>query len=210
MKHNPNNSKLVGVVFFLFLMVVGIYVGGGKGKSVFPDDVKLKSLLATATQSFGFDERLKQDHCLIQGPLPDHNCTPGAVFTDATPEVICVSGYTKTVRNVSAKLKKEVYGEYGLDSHQELGTYEVDHLIPLELGGNNDIANLFPEAAIPIPGFQEKDLVENYLHQEVCSGRVLLDSAQKQIANDWVAVYLTLSSKQILELKGQFKSWVKN
>jgi hypothetical protein len=30
---------------------------------------------------------------------------------------------------------------------QPRGAYEVDHLIPLELGGDNVIANLWPEAA---------------------------------------------------------------
>jgi 5-methylcytosine-specific restriction endonuclease McrA len=30
---------------------------------------------------------------------------------------------------------------------QQHGAFEVDHLIPLELGGDNVIANLWPEAA---------------------------------------------------------------
>ena len=31
----------------------------------------------------------------------------------------------------------------------------------LELGGSNDIKNLWPEAALPTPGFHEKDAVED-------------------------------------------------
>jgi 5-methylcytosine-specific restriction endonuclease McrA len=50
-------------------------------------------------------------------------------------------GYTKKVRNVPVEMKREVYEEYGVTSHDP-GDYEVDHLIPLELGGSNSIKNL--------------------------------------------------------------------
>ena len=67
--------------------------------------------------------------------------------------------------------------------------YEVDHLISLELGGSNEIANLWPEAASPTPGFHQKDQVENYLHDQVCSGAISLREAQNEIATNWLAVY---------------------
>ncbi len=57
------------------------------------------------------------------------------------------------------------------------------------MGGSNDIANLWPEAAEPKPGFHEKDQVENYLHDQVCSGRMTLTDAQRMAATDWLAVY---------------------
>ena len=59
----------------------------------------------------------------------------------------------------------------------------------MELGGSNDIANLWPEAAEPWPGFHEKDKVENYLHEEVCAGRIPLAQAQSEIANNWLEFY---------------------
>src|SRR5207244_2340227 len=95
---------------------------------------------------------------------------------------------TKSVRNVSSEEKRQVYAEYGIASHQP-GEYEADHLIPLELGGSNDIANLWPEAAEPRPGFHEKDMVENYLHQQVCAGVMSLQDAQQKIATNWLQVY---------------------
>lgn len=150
------------------------------------------------------DERTQTATCQAIGGLPDHACTPGAIFPQASVETICVKGYTQTVRNVSVSLKKKVYQEYGLAYPQARGAYEVDHLIPLELGGNNDIANLFPEAAQPTPGFHEKDLVENYLHQEVCAKQVNLAATQQQIAIDWISVYRTLTPDQINELKRAF------
>jgi 5-methylcytosine-specific restriction endonuclease McrA len=49
------------------------------------------------------------------------------------------------VRNVPAEMKRQVYHEYGITSHGS-GEYEIDHLIPLELGGSNSIKNLWPES----------------------------------------------------------------
>jgi hypothetical protein len=99
-----------------------------------------------------------------------------------------VPGYAKAVRNVPEDVKDEAYREYGVTSH-EPGQYEVDHLISLELGGSNDISNLWPEAANPRPGYHEKDKVENYLHKQVCDGKMSLEEAQRLIAGDWLSVY---------------------
>ena len=130
----------------------------------------------------------KTSGCLAHGGLPDSACTPGAIFTNATLQQICVYGYTRSVRNVPYSEKDQAYAEYGIDHHSS-GQYEIDHLIPLELGGSNDLANLWPEAAAPKPGFHEKDQVENYLHDQVCSGAMSLKNAQTQIATEWLAVY---------------------
>ena len=51
------------------------------------------------------------------------------------------------------------------------------------------IANLWSEPSEPRPGFHEKDKVEDYLHREVCAGRMDLADAQRAIAMDWVKVY---------------------
>ncbi len=154
--------------------------------------------------AFVADTITKSSNCKVKGPLPDHSCTPGAIFKNATVEQICVPGYTKTVRNVSTKLRQKVYAEYGIAYPQPRGAYEVDHLIPLALGGSNDIANLFPEAAEPILGFHEKDIVEVYLQQEVCARRVSLPIAQRQIALDWTVVYNNLTQEEILAIKKKY------
>jgi len=92
------------------------------------------------------------------------------------------------VRNVPYSEKDQAYAEYGIYHHSS-GQYEVDHLIPLELGGSNSIANLWPEPAEPRPGFHEKDKVENKLHDQICSGAISLATAQSEIAHNWLAVY---------------------
>ena len=140
-------------------------------------------------------ERTKTEHCVAQNALPDKDCTPGAIIDGATKEQICVPGYSQSVRNVPDKEKNEVYASYNVTSHPT-GAYEVDHLISLELGGSNDISNIWPEPASPTPGFHEKDKVENYLHKQVCDGKISLQEAQVEIANNWLSVFSQLSPNQ--------------
>lgn len=146
------------------------------------------NITSTQAQQHSLPTRTKESDCIIQNSLPDSGCTPGAVFPGISVDQLCQTGYTKKVRNVSKTIKNLVFSEYGIYTHQP-GEYEVDHLIPLELGGSNDVANLWPESADPRPGFHEKDQVENYLHDQVCSGRTSLSEAQYQIATNWVQVF---------------------
>lgn len=102
---------------------------------------------------------------------------------------ICVVGYTKKVRAVPQEIKEEVYREYGITSHGR-GEYEIDHLIPLELGGSNSIKNLWPESYRTLPwNARVKDRLENKLHELVCSGQIDLKTAQQAIAADWIEAY---------------------
>lgn len=175
------------------------------------DDVqrqsRLAALLGGGGQQVELRPAIKLSDCVRQGPLPDPNCTPGAVFPEAKKEKICVTGYSKTVRNVSQSTKKKVYAMYGVSYPPLFGSYELDHFIALSLGGNNDISNLFPLSAEPFPGFREKDIVVNYLHEEVCRGTIALGIAQKQIATDWTLIYNNLDPKRIAELKLKYPSW---
>lgn len=123
---------------------------------------------------------------------PDQKLTPGDVLTTNKDEV-CTKGYSKGVRNVPSAEKKQVYAEYHTPYPQPQGANEVDHFISLELGGSNDIKNLWLEPANPTPGFHEKDNVENYLHEQVCNGSLSLEEAQNEIATDWYKVYLQIA-----------------
>jgi hypothetical protein len=136
---------------------------------------------AATARAAALGHRTKFSGCHVRGLLPDPPCTPGAIFAGATVGQICTPGYSQSVRNVSESVKQGVYAEYGIASHVP-GSYEVDHLVSLELGGNNSVANLWPEIS---PGYHEKDGIENRLHDAVCSGSVSLRTAQLQIARDW-------------------------
>ena len=115
---------------------------------------------------------------------PNPSLTPGAVLTtDAS--TICTPGYASSVRDVSTATKEQVYAEYGVSYPQPLGAYEVDHFIPLEIGGSNDITNLWLEPATPTPGFHQKDQFENFEHGQVCNGTISVAEAQSRMVSDW-------------------------
>lgn len=118
--------------------------------------------------------------------LPNSALTPGAVFRVTKTEV-CVSGYTARVRSVPLSVRKKVFAEYGI-AYADRAKYEVDHLISLELGGSNDIKNLWPEPYAGAQGARVKDKVENHLHSLVCAGTLSLATAQRAIASNWTAV----------------------
>jgi hypothetical protein len=123
------------------------------------------------------------------GSLPNQSLTPGETFPGVTAQQVCVSGYAGRARNVLREQYVQVYASYGVPYPEPSGTYELDHLVPLELGGDNSNRNLWPEAASPVPGFHQKDMLENYLHDAVCGGRMALADAQAGVASDWIALY---------------------
>jgi hypothetical protein len=146
---------------------------------------------ASTTQSTPLAVRTKTSGCRV-GVLPDRRCSPGAYDPRVTPanigSTICVSGYSESVRDVPESEKRAVYLEYGITHHAPY-SYEVDHIVSLELGGSNDIANLYPESYMIANGARVKDRLENALHRAVCDGRVPLRTAQRQIAGNWLAAY---------------------
>ena len=128
-------------------------------------------------------------HCRL-GPNPDRRCSPGAYYRGLTKQVICSPSFrTSTIRNVPESEKFEVEREYGMQPGHYGRTLEIDHIISLELGGSNDIANLFPERASAARGYQVKDRLENAAHGWVCAGRISLRLAQYAIASNWQALY---------------------
>jgi hypothetical protein len=68
-------------------------------------------------------------------------------------------------------------------------TLEIDHIVSLELGGSNDIANLFPEKRDVSPRYKVKDKLENKLHDLVCDGKFTLRSVRQPIASNWQKLY---------------------
>jgi hypothetical protein len=119
--------------------------------------------------------------------LPDPGLTPGDTLPVTTAD-ICVSGYSSKVRDVPQSVKDQVYAEYGITSHAP-GSYEVDHLISLEVGGSNSIKNLWPESYSGDWNAHVKDKLENRLHALICDGSLDLATAQHEEATNWIAAY---------------------
>lgn len=129
--------------------------------------------------------------------LPNPATQPGALNADVTQNTIqstiCVSGYTSKIRppvSYTDNLKAQQIVQYGYTDTNP-ADYEEDHLIALEIGGNpTDPKNLWPQPRNTTPyNASSKDTLENVLHGMVCSGQLTLNTAQRDIATDWVAAY---------------------
>jgi hypothetical protein len=125
--------------------------------------------------------------------LPDHRLTPGATVPGVSVSQVCIVGYSRTVRDVPITLKREVYRRYGLVYVK--GTREVDHLIPLSIGGSNAIENLWPEDFAGEWNARVKDDLEYRLHNMVCRGELSLQDAQRMIAANWIEAYKVLAAR---------------
>jgi hypothetical protein len=120
--------------------------------------------------------------------FPNPQLTPGDILT-TDANIVCVKGYSATVRKVSESLKRTVYLSYGIVKKPG-EEFEVDHLIALELGGSNDIKNLWIESGTTQPlNFHTKDKLENAIHDLVCAGQMSLEEAQQKMASNWAKLY---------------------
>ncbi len=130
-------------------------------------------------------------------PVPDPRCTPGGINPTVTLNVMRNPAWrTRCIRDCeeSHARKHAAYGWYALQNPRHNSgrnqICELDHLVPLELGGADGMGNIWPEcgpdgAALANRDFKIKDRVENYLADQVKSGRMPLDVAQRGIAEDW-------------------------
>jgi hypothetical protein len=128
-------------------------------------------------------------------PLPDPDCTPGAVSPVVTQDnlasTICHPGYVDSIRpprQVMAAEKQRNAESYGFTG--DLAQARYDYLVPLELGGDpNDSRNLWVEPPDPgqraADGTGSKESIEHKLNALVCSGKMPLTAAQEAISHDW-------------------------
>lgn len=161
--------------------------------------IVLASLLLTIASCHAEQQQSAQitspAHCHVQGNLPDPQCTLGDVFANITAAQVCKAGYAGSVRNVPQSEKDKAFAEYGVIQHAP-EAYEVDHLISLEIGGSNDIKNLWPQSYTGPYNAHMKDTLENFLHDQVCSGKLQLQCAQRAISGNWIDIYNEMANKQ--------------
>ena len=123
--------------------------------------------------------------------LPDKNLTGGSVRT-GDRDAAC--GHARESRGrMNAARRDEVLKRYDLPpgTHPD---YEIDHLIPLCLGGSDDPSNLWPQPRRSIEGTwnaEAKDRLERLMCNLVCDGQIDIAIAQEAFATDWIAAYHT-------------------
>ncbi|MCB1021667.1 MAG: hypothetical protein KDC27_17175 [Acidobacteria bacterium] len=119
---------------------------------------------------------------------PDPQLTPGLAAA-VSRDSVCAAGSEGSEAVVDAALALAVFRRYGIANPQP-GAYEVDFLIPPELGGVKDVRNLWPQAYDIHPwNAHAKDALEDDLRQSVCDGRLSLEEAQRALAKGWIAAY---------------------
>lgn len=122
--------------------------------------------------------------------IPDPTITPGAVRTHSV-HTICTQR-TKEVRRTTLTMRRRAYARYGVapNSGACTGGCEVDHLIPLEAGGADVQANLWPMPYQGTWNARQKDRLENLGHAMICSGRRTPAEVQAWFTGDWRAAYI--------------------
>lgn len=125
---------------------------------------------------------------------PDAKLTPGVV---ATTDLTAVCRLGKKVKGafllqnpqISAADSAAIYAEYAIPT-AKIPRYGLDFLVPLQLGGANVRANIWPVSTAHGVGFHEKEVLNIRLHVLVCQRRMPLDQAQQAVAADWVKLWL--------------------
>jgi hypothetical protein len=121
-------------------------------------------------------------------PIPDKTLTPGATRPVTAAEV-CRDGGGEQSHPIPASMRQRVFREYRT-SESHAAEYEVDFLITPGLGGAVDIRNLWPEPySSTVWNAHVKDELEDLLHELVCSGKLDLATAQRDIATNWISAY---------------------
>ncbi len=108
-----------------------------------------------------------------------------AVTQQTIDATICVPGWTRQVRPAASytrRIKLALIEELEIPQEQ-LADYELDHRIPLSLGGApSHPRNLELQ---PWDEAEPKDRKEACLARAVCAGALTLEEAQQRIWTDW-------------------------
>jgi hypothetical protein len=146
----------------------------------------------TTGPALSFRPRTKSSGC-VRSALPDRRCSPGGYYPRLTRDLICsASFHTGAIRNVPQTEKFAVEREYGMAAAYYGYSIEIDHIVPLELGGANAVGNLFPEPGSGRASYHLKDALENRAKAWVCEGHLTLAAARRGFATNWETLYRRL------------------
>jgi hypothetical protein len=117
---------------------------------------------------------------------PQARLTPGATRGIAAKQ-FCSDRDVQV--EIPVEEAKAVFASYGIGQPGP-GNYEVDLLIPPALGGVPERRNLWPQPyRAGMWNSRVKDALEDHLLSLVCEGRLDLGTAQRAMAEDWIASY---------------------
>lgn len=120
--------------------------------------------------------------------FPDADLTPGNAVPGVSAGTFCTRQYVADFRRPHFSTMASAFAGYGVSTH-ERDRYQVDHLIPVSLGGSNDTENLWPQPYAEPMGATQKDQLERQLTTMVCSGALGVLEARAAITTDWAAAF---------------------
>lgn len=114
---------------------------------------------------------------------PDSSYTPGHLCSPSDPnfkEYRYAEHIPYCNRNVTQDMKLTIAQHYGVPQSDWSG-YEFDHLIPLAIGGDSSIDNIWPQPHGDPDGSNGKDKLEDLLYREMRDGQITQAAAVQQI-----------------------------
>lgn len=143
---------------------------------------------------------------------PDPKETPCLIATSDFAELTAnYNGktYSQAHRKTSAKTKQRVCDAYPENCK---ASREIDHCIPIALGGADDLRNLWAEPEIQNWngenwGFRRKDALESYMVAQMKAGKITPNEAQECFSDDWVKCYTEYMSDRLGSGTGGAPIW---
>lgn len=140
--------------------------------------------------------------------LPNPSLTPGVVGPSIVADLsrkphmvngvehnMCAPDFrTGPFHHTTEATKKAVCREYKVSDCPKHNALEIDHLLDLDDGGLDMIADLWVQ---PAPDYHVKDKLEVELggpHGLVCQGKITLHDAQQCLISNWVACAKRISN----------------
>ncbi len=136
---------------------------------------------------------------------PNHQMTPGKLC-DAPTELRYAEQIAYCERDVSSDTKNAVIAEYDKKLGYQIRTmprsdFKIDHLIPLSVGGSNQVENLWPQHK-SIYAYSDK--IESYVSELMRSGKLKQSEAISAVVN------CKLELKRCADIESELARLVRN
>jgi hypothetical protein len=127
---------------------------------------------------------------LIKGGVsrPRRALSPGNVVTTDT-NAVCAMPSHGVRQPIAYPMATAVLRAYGYTTLSQQHKYILNYLVPIDLGGSTNEANVWP-AAVKGTGFYEKIETDHVIRQLVCRRALSLRAAQQGLERDWYAMWL--------------------
>ncbi len=140
-------------------------------------------------------------------PAPDWSFTPGRLCNASDPdfqEYRYAEHIPYCKRNVTPAMKKQIAEHYGVPQ-SDWDNYEFDHLIPLSIGGDSHVDNVWPQPHMPgsPDGSLAKDKLEDQLYLQISKGEITQAQAVQQIYAWFGANHPEIAARALMTAAGR-------